>query len=78
MKAIHVVECPEFQDLCMLLRESLTDKDIPRHDKLREAIIQQFLQEFECLKVELSVGYIQFPKIATNPSHGRSLLGMLV
>jgi hypothetical protein len=40
----------------MLLQDSLTDKDIPRRDKLREAIIQQFYKEFETLKVELSVG----------------------
>jgi hypothetical protein len=55
-KAIRVVECPEFRDLCMLLRESLNDKDIPRRDKLREAIINQFGKEFARLKVELSVG----------------------
>ena len=42
----------------MLLRESLTDKDIPRRDKLRETIIAQFEKEFLRLKVELSVGYI--------------------
>jgi hypothetical protein len=39
----------------MLLRESLTDKDIPRRDKVREAIIQQFEKEFFLLKDELSV-----------------------
>ena len=39
----------------MLLRESLTDKDIPRRDKVREAIIQQFEKEFGLLKDELSV-----------------------
>jgi hypothetical protein len=55
-KAIRVVECPEFRDLCMLLRESLNDKDIPRRDKLREAIINQFGKEFARLKVKLLVG----------------------
>lgn len=55
VKAIRVVECPEFRDLCMLLREGMTDKDIPRRDKLREGIIQQFEKEFGRLKVELSV-----------------------
>lgn len=57
-KSIRVVECPEFRDLCMLLRESLTDKDIPRRDKLREGIIKQFEKQFACLKVDLSVSLI--------------------
>lgn len=39
----------------MLLRESLTDKDIPRRDKVREAVIKQFEKEFFLLKDELSV-----------------------
>jgi len=51
-----VVECPEFRDLCMLLRESLKDTDIPRRDKIREEIIRQFEKEFTRLKTELSVG----------------------
>jgi uncharacterized protein YnzC (UPF0291/DUF896 family) len=40
----------------MLLRESLTDKDIPRRHKVREAILQQYRKQFANLKVELSVG----------------------
>ena len=55
LKAIRLVECPEFRDICMLLRDTLTDEDIPRRDKFREAIIQQFGVEFKKLKVELSV-----------------------
>ena len=54
-QSIRVVECPEFRDLCMLLRESLTDKDIPCREKVREAIIQQFEKEFANLKNELAV-----------------------
>ena len=57
-KSIRVVECPEFRDLCMLLRKSLTDKDIPRRDKLREGIIKQFKKQFACLKIDLSVSLI--------------------
>jgi hypothetical protein len=41
----------------MLLRESLTNGDIPRRDKVREAIIQQFEKEFAVLRTELSVSY---------------------
>jgi hypothetical protein len=39
----------------MLLRESLADKDIPRRDKVREAILDQFEKQFKALKTELSV-----------------------
>jgi hypothetical protein len=39
----------------MLLRESLTDKDIPHRDKLREGIIKQFEKQFARLKIHLLV-----------------------
>ena len=35
LQSIRVIECPEFRQLCMVLRESLTDKDIPHRDKMR-------------------------------------------
>jgi hypothetical protein len=40
----------------MLLREDLTDADIPHRAKLREHILQEFLTEFGNLKIELAVG----------------------
>lgn len=54
-QSIHVVECPEFQQLCMILRKSLTEKDIPHRDKMREAIIYRWKMSFEELKGELLV-----------------------
>jgi len=54
-KSIRVVECPEFRDLCMVLREALTDGDIPRHNKMGEAILNQWRESFERTKLELSV-----------------------
>ena len=50
-----MVECSEFRDLCMLLRESLNDKQIPRRHMLREGVLKQFKREFGQLKLELSV-----------------------
>ena len=50
-----MVECPEFRDLCMLLRDTLEDKHIPRRHKLREAIIAEWQKEFEGLKKALAV-----------------------
>ncbi len=54
-QSIRVVECPEFRQLCMVLRESLEDTDIPHRDKMREAIVRQWRESFEVLKRDLSV-----------------------
>jgi hypothetical protein len=55
LQSIRVVECPEFRQLCMVLCGTLVDADIPRRDKMREAIINQWRGSFEQLKSELSV-----------------------
>jgi hypothetical protein len=39
----------------MILRETLTDKEIPRRDKMRESVIVQWRDRFEDLKLDLSV-----------------------
>ena len=54
-QSINVIECPEFRDLLLLLRQDLHDKDIPRHTKLRESIVQVWEQWFKTLSRELSV-----------------------
>ncbi|KAN0118276.1 Ribonuclease H-like domain containing protein [Russula decolorans] len=53
-QSIRVVECPEFRDLCMLLRPSLQDKEIPRRNRVREGIIEQWHKWFDSLKRELA------------------------
>ncbi len=53
---ICVVECPEFQQLCMVLHETLVNIDIPCHDKMREVIISQWWDSFGQLKLDPSVG----------------------
>jgi hypothetical protein len=55
LQSIRVVECPEFRRLCMVLRESLLDADIPHRDKVREAVICSWNRAFKELKAELSV-----------------------
>jgi hypothetical protein len=55
LKSIRVVECPEFRNLCLILRETLSDSDIPRRDKMRETIITHWRESFRVLKSELSV-----------------------
>jgi len=56
LQSIRVVECPEFRQLCMFLRETLVDNDIPRRTKMREGVISQWRESFEQLKLDLSVG----------------------
>src|SRR5258708_40104784 len=56
LQLIHVVECPEFRQLCMVLHKTLINIDIPCHDKMREAIISQWRDSFGQLKLDLSVG----------------------
>ena len=65
-KAIRVVECPEFRDLCMLLRPALDDRQIPRRDKVRESVINQFGQEFGKLKIELAVRFHHLTEISAD------------
>lgn len=55
IKSIRVVECPEFRDLCILLRPILQDKEIPRRDRLREGIIEHWHGWFGKLRRELAV-----------------------
>ena len=49
------MECCEFCDLLLLLREDLEEKDIPHRTKLREAIITAWRTWFAELKLELIV-----------------------
>ncbi|KAI9429826.1 hypothetical protein BJY52DRAFT_1200381 [Lactarius psammicola] len=53
-QSIHVVKRPEFQRLYMLLRKTLINTDIPRHDKMREVIISLWQKLFKTLKLNLS------------------------
>lgn len=54
-KSLHVVECPEFRDLCLLLRPSLQAKEIPLRGKLREGIMEYWHGWFHNLKRDLAV-----------------------
>jgi hypothetical protein len=50
-----VVECREFRDLLLLLRESLQDTDIPHRTKIRTAIIAAWAAWYQTLKASLAV-----------------------
>lgn len=55
-----MVECPEFRQLLLLLREQLQDKDIPHRTKIRESIIKSWEAYFKVLKAELAVQYYTY------------------
>ena len=55
LQSIHVVECPEFRQLCMFLHETLVNNEIPHRTKMREGVISQWWESFEQLKLDLSM-----------------------
>lgn len=56
LQSINVVECREFRDLILALREDMKESDIPHRTKLRESIIRAWKSYFNLvLKVELEV-----------------------
>ena len=54
------MECREFRDLLLLLREDLQEKDIPHRTKLREAIVTSWQLGFLTLKRDLAVSVTYF------------------
>lgn len=54
-QSINVVECREFRDLLILLRNDLKEEDIPRRTKIREEIMKAWEKWFTALKKELQV-----------------------
>ncbi|KAH8988654.1 hypothetical protein EDB86DRAFT_3081471 [Lactarius hatsudake] len=45
-QSVCVIETPKFQQLFMVLRETLVEADIPGRNKMREAIINQLQRSF--------------------------------
>ncbi|KIM58676.1 hypothetical protein SCLCIDRAFT_127646 [Scleroderma citrinum Foug A] len=56
------MECLEFQQLLLLLRNNLKDSDIPHHTKTWELILQAWQDYFVVLKADLkkAAGEISF------------------
>jgi hypothetical protein len=55
LQSINIVECREFRDLLLLLRDGLKESDIPHRTKIREAIIKAWQAYFQSLKADLQV-----------------------
>jgi len=49
------VECQEFRQLLLFLREDLRDEDIARRDRYRDAIMRAWYAYYKVLKDELQV-----------------------
>ncbi|KAJ7362435.1 hypothetical protein DFH08DRAFT_950698 [Mycena albidolilacea] len=60
--SIHLIDSRDFRDLLLMLRESLQESDIPHRTKLRQRIIEAWIQYYKELKSELeqSLGKISF------------------
>ena len=54
-KSLNVVECPEFRNLLLLLRESLRDTDIPHQSQTHNNIINLWLQSFSVMQTQARV-----------------------
>lgn len=54
-QALNVIECPEFRDLLLLLRQDLKDSQIPHRTKIREEIISAWQKYFAVLQTDLAV-----------------------
>jgi len=63
LQSMNIVECREFRNLLLLLREDLQDKDIPHRTKIRESIITAWKLWFLGLKSELAVSTTNFFEI---------------
>jgi len=61
LQSICLVESLEFRLLCLTLHATLTDSEIPHHDKVREGIIYYWKKGFGVLKVELLVSLCILP-----------------
>jgi hypothetical protein len=59
-QSINVIECPEFRDLLLLLREDFKDADITHRNKIRDLILHAWSIYFEGLKNELEVRPFSF------------------
>jgi hypothetical protein len=59
-QSINVVECPEFRQLLLFLREDLREDDLPRGDKARTAVMKAWYIYYKVLKDELQVSHDLF------------------
>ena len=52
---MNIVECPEFRELLLCLREMLQDNEIPHRTRIQQAVLEAWAESFHELKEELAV-----------------------
>lgn len=55
LQSLYIIECPEFRQLLLLMRQDLHDSDILRRTKLRELVIKVWNEYLEVVKQDLAV-----------------------
>jgi hypothetical protein len=60
MQSIRSIENFELRQLLLLLRDDLDDEDIPKRDKVHDAIIAAWKAYYLSLKTELKVSLCTF------------------
>lgn len=58
-----MIECPEFRNLLLFLREDLSDDDICGRDKLNKSIMEAWHSYYLILKDELEVRFFHLMSI---------------
>jgi hypothetical protein len=57
MQSIRSIESTELRQLLLLLRDDLDDEDIPKRDKIHDAIISAWKVYYLSLKKDLKVSF---------------------
>ena len=65
-QSLDVIECPEFRDLLLLLRDDFKDTQILHCCKLRELILYQWSTYFKDLRKDLEVHPFSFVSTSIN------------
>ena len=65
-QSLDVIECLEFRDLLLLLRDDFKDTQILHHRKLRELILYQWSAYFKDLRKDLEVCPFSFVSTSIN------------
>lgn len=54
-QSLNVVESPELRRIFLMLREELHDLDIPHRSKMRDRIMEVYMEHLAMLKSDLEV-----------------------
>ena len=54
-QSLNVIESPELRRIFLMLWEELRDSDIPHHSKMRDRIMEVFMEHIETLKSDMEV-----------------------